>query len=87
MFFPTIDDTGSVLLDAFEQRLHIDPEADLTDFLPAADSPHHLAVATELARIDMEYAWGRGAPRRPHPAVALARAGRRCRMTNRPDGE
>ncbi|QEL15456.1 tetratricopeptide repeat protein [Limnoglobus roseus] len=84
MTLPAHPDLGSDLLDAFEVQLRLDPTADLADFLLPPDHPHHLAELTELARLDMEYARGRGAPRPPEhyfaafPALrenAIARAG------------
>src|SRR5947209_4831918 len=74
MFFPTLDDAGSALLDAFERRLRADPAADLADFLPGAGVPDFLAVATELARLDMEYARDRGTPRPPEHYLAAVPA-------------
>jgi hypothetical protein len=65
MFFPALDAAGAALLDAFEQQLRADPGADLASFLPPAPAPGFLAVATELARVDMEYARRRGSPRPP----------------------
>src|SRR5437868_2200829 len=65
MSFSAIFDRESALLYAFEERVRHDPAADIADFLPAADHPRWLPVLTELIRLDMEYAWGRGKPRIP----------------------
>ncbi len=65
MSLPALRDIGSDLLDAFERQLRLDPTADLADFLLPSDHPDHLAGLTELARLDMEYARGRGTPRPP----------------------
>jgi serine/threonine protein kinase/tetratricopeptide (TPR) repeat protein len=74
MFFPTLDDTESALLDTFEHRLRLDPGANLSDFLPRPDHSNFSAVATELARVDMEYAWSRGSPRPPEHYFAAVPA-------------
>jgi serine/threonine protein kinase/tetratricopeptide (TPR) repeat protein len=65
MFFPTLNDAGSALVDAFERRLRIDPSADPCDFLLPPEHPDHVAGLVEIARLDMEYARSRGAPRPP----------------------
>jgi serine/threonine protein kinase/tetratricopeptide (TPR) repeat protein len=65
MSFHALNAVGSDLLDAFERRLRTDPSADLAEFLLAPDHPDHLVELTELARLDMEYARRRSAPRPP----------------------
>jgi serine/threonine protein kinase/Flp pilus assembly protein TadD len=52
-------------LDAFEMQLQQDAHAQFEDALPPEHDPQYVALATELIRLDMEYAWGRGEPRSP----------------------
>src|SRR5947207_646685 len=39
-------------------------QADLAAFLPASDHPLYAAVLRELIRVDQEYAWQQGHPKR-----------------------
>jgi serine/threonine protein kinase/tetratricopeptide (TPR) repeat protein len=64
-------DWGWAELDRFEADARRDPSADLADYLPPTDHPEYLGALTELARLDMELAGGRG-ERRP-PAFYFAR--------------
>ncbi|QDS97669.1 serine/threonine-protein kinase [Adhaeretor mobilis] len=44
-------------VEAFERSRADDPQTDFRDFLPHAESPEFVGVATELVRVDMEYSW------------------------------
>ncbi|MFO0806220.1 MAG: protein kinase [Gemmataceae bacterium] len=67
-------------LDDFERRLQLNAHARFEDALPPEADPQYVALATELIRLDMEYAWGRGEPRAPEhylsacPALAHSTA-------------
>jgi hypothetical protein len=52
------------LIDAFETAQVRQGRADLAQFLPAADHVYYLQMLGELARIDLEYHWKRGTPKR-----------------------
>ncbi len=52
------------LVEAFEDALARDPRTDPGRFLPAPDHPLYGAVLAELIRVDLEYAWSGGTPRR-----------------------
>ncbi len=47
-------------VEAYESSRQKNGNANLVEFLPAADHPSFRAVATELVRVDMEYAWESG---------------------------
>ncbi len=49
---------------AFEIANLGDQSADIEGFLPEANHPEHSVILRELIRLDMEFSWGRGAPRR-----------------------
>ena len=51
-------------VDAYEEAQARDGHADLADFLPGPDHPLYPAVLCELVRVDLEYGWMRGRPRR-----------------------
>jgi serine/threonine protein kinase/tetratricopeptide (TPR) repeat protein len=51
-------------IEAFERSYATKGRADLAGFLPESGHPHYLAVLRELVRVDIEYAWRSGAPRR-----------------------
>lgn len=50
-------------ISAYEAAQSRDGDANLADFLPAADDPHYREVLRELVRVDLEYARQHGAPR------------------------
>jgi hypothetical protein len=49
---------------AFERARAADATARLADYLPLADDPLHVAVLSELVRVDLEDAWQKGESRR-----------------------
>jgi len=49
---------------AFESAQARDGHSDLIDYLPAVPHPLYRAVASELIRVDLEYNWRRGKPKR-----------------------
>jgi serine/threonine protein kinase/Tfp pilus assembly protein PilF len=49
---------------AYEMARRASAHADLAAFLPAPTHPHYRAVLCELVRVDLEYAWKGGQPRR-----------------------
>ena len=49
---------------AFESAQARDGHSDLSDYLPAAPHPLYRAVASELIRVDLEFSWKRGQPKR-----------------------
>jgi hypothetical protein len=49
---------------AFETAQEGDGSTDLTHFLPAMPHPLYRAVASELIRVDLEFSWRRGQPKR-----------------------
>jgi serine/threonine protein kinase/predicted Zn-dependent protease len=51
-------------VDAYEAAQARDGHADLAVYLPEPDHPLYLVVLCELVRVDLEYAWTRGRPRR-----------------------
>jgi len=51
-------------VEAFESAHARDGQSDWTAFLPAAPHPLYRAVASELIRVDLEYSWKRGRPKR-----------------------
>jgi eukaryotic-like serine/threonine-protein kinase len=51
-------------VDAYEEAQARDGRADLSAFLPDPDHPLYPAVLCELVRVDLEYGWTRGRPRR-----------------------
>jgi serine/threonine protein kinase/tetratricopeptide (TPR) repeat protein len=51
-------------VEAYESVRVGDAGADLSAFLPARDHPLYLAVLCELVRVDLEYGWRGGRPRR-----------------------
>src|SRR3989442_5549810 len=51
-------------LAAFEVAAACGTPADPAEFLPDLDHPLYAAVLRELLRVDLEFAWGRGEPRR-----------------------
>jgi eukaryotic-like serine/threonine-protein kinase len=53
------------LIEAFETAQVRHGRADLAQYLPAPDHPLYLRLLGELTRIDLEYHWQRGTPRRP----------------------
>src|SRR5262249_59062771 len=53
------------VIEAFEATQARHGQADLAHFLPAPDHPLYLRMLGELTRIDLEYHWKRGTPRRP----------------------
>ncbi|QDU21292.1 serine/threonine-protein kinase [Urbifossiella limnaea] len=61
---PAFDAELDGFVAAFERAAARDPAAAPAAFLPPADHPKYRAVLRELARIDLEFAWDRGAPRR-----------------------
>lgn len=52
------------LVEAYEEAQERDGDARVADFLPAADHPLFLDALCELVRVDLEYGWMRGQPRR-----------------------
>src|SRR4051794_16777565 len=67
MIRPVDEPAGSSIdpfIDAYESAQVRDGRADLSDYLPAPESPLYLSVLCELVRVDLEYAWERGEPRR-----------------------
>src|SRR5438105_2856379 len=57
-------------LNAFEDKLRSDPDADLGWFLPPPGDPDRLPLLTELVRLDLECGWSRGRPRSPRDYFA-----------------
>lgn len=53
-----------LFVEAYEEAQARDGRADLAAYLPAPDHPLYLAVLCELVRVDLEYAWEGGRPRR-----------------------
>jgi serine/threonine protein kinase/Tfp pilus assembly protein PilF len=51
-------------VDAFEDALATNPDADLAAYLPEKDALHYADVLAELVRVDLEHAWGRNRRRR-----------------------
>jgi eukaryotic-like serine/threonine-protein kinase len=51
-------------VDAYEAAQARDGHAEPADFLPDPDDPLYPDVLCELIRVDLEYAWSRGQPRR-----------------------
>ncbi len=51
-------------VDAYEAAQDEDGSAELAAFLPEPADPCYLTVLCELIRVDLEYGWMRGAPRR-----------------------
>ncbi len=49
---------------AFEQANAGDQSADLDDYLPDSTHPHYSNILRELIRLEMEFSWARGTPRR-----------------------
>src|SRR5262245_11317844 len=47
-------------VEAFESAWKAGRRADLSEFLPASDDSHYLAVLCELVRVDMELHWDAG---------------------------
>ena len=56
-----VDQDIDSFVDAFEQACACDGGADLTDYLPAANHPKYGEIIVEIARVDLELAWGRTA--------------------------
>ena len=54
-----VDQDIDSFVDAFEQACACDGGADLTDYLPAANHPKYGEIIVEIARVDLELAWGR----------------------------
>lgn len=52
------------IVEAFEEAHVTQGQADLAAFLPAAADPLCAVALRELIRVDMEYSWQRGVPRR-----------------------
>jgi hypothetical protein len=51
-------------VDAFESAQASDVRSDLIDFVPAVLHPLYREVASELIRVDLEFSWKRGQPKR-----------------------
>src|SRR3954468_20190129 len=49
---------------AFENAAHTDKAADIDKFLPDNSHPDRSSVLRELIRLEMEFSWDRGDPRR-----------------------
>jgi serine/threonine protein kinase len=54
----------SDFIEAYESAQERDGQADLSQFLPPPEHPLYPAVLRELIRVDLEYGWQRGQPRR-----------------------
>lgn len=60
----TIDhDELDAYVEAYELRAASGP-VDLAEFVPPADHPHFSEILCELIRVDLEYSWHAGVPRR-----------------------
>jgi hypothetical protein len=62
---PTLPGELEELIEAFETAQVRHGRADLAQFLPAPEHPFYLRMLGELTRIDLEYHWKRGHPKRP----------------------
>ncbi|HEX8200109.1 MAG TPA: hypothetical protein VF590_06450, partial [Isosphaeraceae bacterium] len=51
-------------VDAYEEAQARDGHAELAAYLPDPEHPLYLTVLCELVRVDLEYGWMRGRPRR-----------------------
>jgi serine/threonine protein kinase/Flp pilus assembly protein TadD len=67
---PSLWEEIDPFIEAFERAHARDGCADLAAFLPEPGHPHYLAVLRELVRADIEYTWGRGAPRQTEDYLA-----------------
>jgi serine/threonine protein kinase/tetratricopeptide (TPR) repeat protein len=63
MILPSQTELDSII-EAYEAEQAERGEADLAAFLPAADNPLYRDALRELVRVDLEYHWRRGQPRR-----------------------
>lgn len=62
---PGLESSGvDPYVDAYEAAQERDGRADLADYLPEPAHPLFMAVLCELVRVDLEYGWMRGRPRR-----------------------
>jgi serine/threonine protein kinase/tetratricopeptide (TPR) repeat protein len=52
------------LVEIYESAQARDGHAEVADFLPSPEHPEYLAVLCELIRVDLEYSWQRGRPKR-----------------------
>jgi hypothetical protein len=52
------------IVDAFESAQIQGESPELTDYLPAPPHPRFLEVLRELVRVDLEYSWKLGRPKR-----------------------
>src|SRR5262245_50853106 len=67
MAYPTADSPEAGLddfVEAYEAAQAREGEADLGRFLPATEHPLYPEVLRELVRVDLEFGWKRGRPRR-----------------------
>src|SRR3954453_7356701 len=51
-------------VEAYESAQARDGRADLSDFMPPTEHPARPSILCELVRVDLEYHWERGQPRR-----------------------
>jgi serine/threonine protein kinase/tetratricopeptide (TPR) repeat protein len=58
--WPNVDE----VVDAYEAAQVLGDPADLAEFLPPPDHPEFLAILCELVRVDLEYSWQFGRPKR-----------------------
>ena len=58
--WPSVDE----VVEAYESARVRDGQVDLDDFVPDADHPHYLAILCELVRVELEYSWHDGRPKR-----------------------
>jgi len=64
---PEFQDFIEERVEAYESaQRRTEAAPDLADFLPQPDHPHYRALLRELIRVDLEYGWERGRPRRMH---------------------
>jgi eukaryotic-like serine/threonine-protein kinase len=58
--WPGVDE----VVEAYESARARDGQVDLNDYVPDADHPHYLAILCELVRVELEYSWRDGRPKR-----------------------
>ena len=58
--WPSVDE----VVEAYEAARARNGQVDLADFVPDADHPLYLAILCELVRVELEYSWHDGRPKR-----------------------